>query len=113
MFFKNSDIKSREVEGGAILKTLAYGGGLLLSEETAPKGSCSPMHNHPEEMVCYCVYGKVQETIGDVTMTMEEGDSWYVPSNVVHGCINLEDSKVISIFHPIRSEYLKFRLKKK
>jgi quercetin dioxygenase-like cupin family protein len=45
-------------------------------------------------------------TIGDESVEMEPGDSWYVPSNVEHRAEILADSIAIEVFSPVRDDYL-------
>ncbi len=48
------------------------------------------MHQHPHAQVTYVESGVFEMTIGDEKKIIRKGDGYYVPPNVLHGCVCLE-----------------------
>lgn len=65
-------------------------------------------HVHEEnESVSYVVQGKLEVQIGEATVIIEPGDSFYVLSkNTLHRAHTLETTVTIDVFTPIRKELL-------
>ena len=71
------------------------------------KGGVGAMHTHVHEQTTYCVKGKVEFTLDGAKYLLEEGDSLYMPSNSLHGCVALEDTLLLDVFTPERDDFLK------
>jgi quercetin dioxygenase-like cupin family protein len=52
------------------------------------------------------VSGSFKVTIGDETKVLNGGDAFYIPPNVMHGAICLEDGILIDVFSPIREDFM-------
>jgi quercetin dioxygenase-like cupin family protein len=106
-FVINSEVK--EVEG---MDKLSKRKNLILWDEKFQlieyhdkKGSISDRHKHDsEDMICYLISGKVEETVGIEKKVVVGGDSWYVPADVEHEANTLEDSVIVCIFYPPSKE---------
>jgi len=87
-------------------KTLVFGQRTLMTEFVLDQGHDLPMHGHPYEQTGYLVKGHILLTIGDIQYDTQPGDSWCIPSGVIHGARILEDSVAIEIFSPVRQDYI-------
>lgn len=63
-------------------------------------------HSHPHEQVVYGVSSRLQVTISGETFEIAAGDSFVVRGGVEHQASALEDSVVIDVFTPCRTDYL-------
>jgi quercetin dioxygenase-like cupin family protein len=45
-------------------------------------------------------------TVDDETRTCQAGDSYYIPGDVPHKAVTIEDALVIDVFCPPREDYL-------
>jgi quercetin dioxygenase-like cupin family protein len=106
MFFKGDEAKQVEMVPGALRRTLGHGGRMLLAEFNLAAGADVPTHSHPHDQVGYVVSGSMSLTIGDETRTCEAGDSYYIPGDVPHRAVTIEDALVIDVFSPPREDYL-------
>jgi quercetin dioxygenase-like cupin family protein len=106
MFYKKKFGGYKKVLEGIQRKTLAYGENMLLAEFRLEQGSQLPWHAHVQEQIGYLIAGSMRLTIGDESVEMEPGDSWYVPSNIEHRAEILADSVAIEVFSPVREDYL-------
>ena len=107
MIIKNKDGETTDLGKGVKRKILAYDGKLMTVEFSFNKGSIGAMHNHPHEQVGYIAKGSFEVTCGDDKEIISKGDSYYVPSNVMHGVVALEDGIIVDVFTPIREDFLK------
>ena len=64
------------------------------------------LHSHPHEQVGYVVSGSVDLTFDGQVQTLKAGDSYYVPSGIVHGVLALEDTVIVDVFTPQREDFL-------
>lgn len=107
MIFKNEEIIKTELGEGVSRKVLAHGGKMMAAEVSCKKGSSGPAHSHEHEQVSYILSGKFNVTIDGKETILAEGDSYYVPANIIHGAVALEDGKILDVFTPQRDEFLK------
>ncbi len=70
------------------------------------KGWAGARHQHPHDQIVYVVNGRLSVTIGNETFTVGAGDSFVVRGGVDHQATALEDSIVVDVFTPCRSDYL-------
>ncbi len=95
-----------DLGGGNRRRVLLHTDDLMLVEFTFEKGSVGALHSHPHRQVSYVVEGRFEVTIGDRTETLSVGDSYLVPSNVVHGVKALEVGRLVDSFTPARADFL-------
>lgn len=107
MILHQSDVAPNELGGGVTRKILATGGTMMTVQFTFEKDAVGAPHSHPHEQVGYVVKGRFTITLGDQVDTIEEGDSYYVPSNIQHGVVALEDGILLDVFTPQREDFLK------
>lgn len=107
MIVKNNSVASEVVGEGIERKILATDGSLMLVEVKFKKGSVGEVHSHPHEQVSYIVSGSFEFELDGKREILKSGDSYYVPPNVPHGIVALEDSIILDIFTPQREDFLK------
>ncbi len=107
MVLNNADVPFTDLGGGVSRKILASDGKLMTVEFHFQKGSVGAPHSHLHEQVGYVVKGSFEATLDGETTIIHAGDSYYVPSNVVHGVLALEDGVLLDVFTPQREDFLK------
>ncbi len=70
------------------------------------KGNQVAMHHHANDQITTVESGSVRMTCGDEEFVLKAGDMIHVPPNVPHGNIALEDTVIIELFSPIRSDWI-------
>jgi quercetin dioxygenase-like cupin family protein len=108
MFGTHSENGYARTLEGISMKTLVYGEATLMTEFRLSRGAVLPEHAHPHEQIGYLVRGSIKLFIGEKSKLLTAGDSWCVPSNVVHRAEILEDSVAIEVFSPARTEYVQY-----
>ena len=79
---------------------------MMTVQFTFEEGAVGMPHTHVHEQVGYVLQGRFELTLGDEKTTIEAGDTYYVPSNTVHGVIALEDGVLLDVFTPQREDFL-------
>ncbi|MGB3407791.1 MAG: cupin domain-containing protein [Jannaschia sp.] len=69
-------------------------------------GAEGKLHSHVHVQSTYVQDGRFRFTVGDRQTDVGPGDSFVIPSNVVHGCICLEAGTLIDGFTPRRDDFL-------
>ena len=63
-------------------------------------------HCHPHEQIGVLLEGELTFTIGGQTRTLQPGEMWRIPGNVVHSAVAGDRPvKALDVFHPIREDY--------
>lgn len=106
MYVKIADVEESDLGEGVSRKILASGGDMMTVQFTFEKGAVGTPHTHVHEQVGYVLQGRFQLTLGDEKTIIEAGDTYYVPSNTVHGVVALEDGVLLDVFTPQRQDFL-------
>ena len=106
MVLKNADAPFKDLGEGVSRKILASNGQLMTVEFHFTQGAIGAPHSHPHEQIGYVVKGSFEATLDGKTTIIHAGDSYYVPPNVVHGVVALEDGKLLDVFTPQRKDFL-------
>ena len=94
-------------EPGMQRQVLAYNQKVMLVRHQLSKGWRGVSHSHPHEQLVYVVTGCILFTAGGRTIEMRSGESIVVEGDVEHQATALEDSEVLDVFVPYRSDYAK------
>ncbi len=106
MFIKNKEIGEEFPAEGLSRKILAHGGKMMMVEVRFKKGARGRVHSHPHEQVSYIISGSFEvETDGEKEL-LSAGDSFYVPPDIPHGVLALEDAVILDVFTPQREDFL-------
>lgn len=105
-FVIGKEIAWETVGEGVKRQILGYDDTLMLVNVKFEEGGIGVMHKHYHAQVTYVQSGKFKVTIGDETRILEGGDSFYIPPNVMHGAVCLEEGYLIDTFSPIREDFM-------
>ena len=113
MFFKDQNIQFTTVDSNTTRKVLAHSDQIMYAKVFFAKAGEGeiPLHKHVHEQITYVLKGSFQFMIDDgatkEVQIVKEGDSIHFPSNVLHGCIPLEDDGILlDAFTPVREDFL-------
>ncbi len=81
------------------------GSSLTVARVNLGKGSVVPGHSHPNEQVTVVLKGKVLFTGENEGKTATAGDIVHTPPGAYHTVSALEESLVLDIFSPARSDW--------
>lgn len=71
------------------------------------KGAVGSPHQHIHSQVTHINSGKFEFTVDGEKIVVSAGDGLYIPPNVVHGAVCLEEGILIDVFSPVREDFLK------
>ena len=92
-------------EQGMLRQVLAYSPNMMLVRHRLAKGWVGTSHRHPHEQLVCVVSGRIEFIGGAKTFILRSGDSVLVEGNVEHQATALDDSEVLDVFAPCRSDY--------
>jgi quercetin dioxygenase-like cupin family protein len=73
---------------------------------TLDKGAIVGEHKHPHEQISHIISGSMEFEVAGEKRVMGPGEVLYIPSNVPHAAVALEDTINIEIFSPPREDFL-------
>lgn len=94
------------VASGVERKLLGFGSDLMMTRVKFSKGGVGYLHKHPHRQVSYIEAGAFEVTIGGEKKVQKAGDCYYVPGDVEHGVIALDDGTILDVFTPCREDVL-------
>lgn len=106
IFVKPSEDDWTPAEPGIRRCLLTHDDRMMMVEVAFEKGAVGLLHSHPHVQASYVVEGSFEVTIGGETTTLVTGESFIVPSGVMHGCKALTAGRLIDCFTPARLEFL-------
>lgn len=93
-------------EPGVTRRVIAHGGKIMGVEVRFEKGAVGSIHKHFHEQMSYIVSGSFEYFEDGKKYLVKAGDSYYVPADVEHGVIALEESVILDVFTPQRDDFL-------
>jgi quercetin dioxygenase-like cupin family protein len=106
VFVAETDHAWIDLGGGVKRKVLCYDQSVMLVRVVFEKGAIGPAHQHPHIQCSLVASGRFEMTIGDETRILEAGDSFIVPSKVIHSALALEAGELVDTFAPMREEFV-------
>lgn len=79
---------------------------LMLVEFAFPRGGVGAVHSHPHVQATYVAEGVFEVTIDGMTETLQQGQSFIVPSGLIHQIRAIEAGRLIDSFTPARADFL-------
>lgn len=90
-----------------VASRMITGKGLMFVEHKAKKGHLVVDDKHDNEQLTLVMRGSIRITVEQVSHLLKAGDAVLIPSGVPHTVEVLEDSSVIEVFNPPRSEWMR------
>ena len=70
------------------------------------EGGVGAPYHHPHIQSTYCESGHFRFHVGEREFEVGPGDSFVIPSDMVHGCTCLEGGRLVDSFAPRRDDFL-------
>jgi quercetin dioxygenase-like cupin family protein len=106
IFLHDGDVAWTDLGGGVKRKVLCYDASVMLVRVVFEKGAVGLPHQHPHIQCTLVASGRFELTIGDQKRVLSAGDSFIVPTNVVHSALALEAGELVDTFAPLREDFL-------
>ena len=95
-----------EVGEGLRRQIMGFDEHIMLVKVEFQEGAIGQLHKHYHSQVTYVDSGEFTMTIGDEVKTLSGGDSFYIPPQVMHGCVCTKPGILIDVFSPAREDFL-------
>ena len=107
LFIENKDLPWEPIDTGVRRKIMAYDDKLMVVKVEFKKGGIGSLHQHHHSQITHVESGIFEVEIGDEKKILASGDAFYIPPNVMHGAVCLEDGVLIDVFSPMREDFIK------
>ncbi len=107
VFIEDSSIKWEQMDSSIKRKVMAWNENLMLVKVKFDKGGVGALHQHHHSQISHIETGKFEIEIGGVKKVLSAGDVFYIPSNILHGAVCLEEGVLIDVFNPMRDDFIK------
>jgi len=107
VFVDGSKTPWEDLGGGIRRKMLGYDKSLMMTYIEFKKNAVGYVHKHIHTQVTYVEKGSFEVQIGGAKRILRSGDCYFIPPNIEHGVVALEDSTLVDVFAPMREDFLK------
>lgn len=107
VFIENREIPWEPVAEGVKRKIMAFDEKLMLVKVEFEKGGVGELHRHHHSQITHVESGIFEVQINGEKKLLTPGDVYYIPSNVLHGCVCMEAGVLIDVFSPMREDFIK------
>lgn len=103
----DSEIVWEKVADKVFRKIMGYDKNVMMVKVKFEKGGIGALHKHIHVQATFVESGVFEVNIGGENKILKAGDTFFVPSDVEHGVINIEEGILIDVFNPAREDFLK------
>ena len=107
VFIKDEDISWEQVDAAIKRKIMSYDDKLMVVKVEFETGGIGSLHQHHHTQITHVESGVFEVEINSEKKILRAGDAFYIPSNVVHGAVCLEEGVLIDVFSPMREDFIK------
>ncbi len=105
-FIHSDEMEWEQLGDGVERKILGYDDQLMMAVVRFEKGAIGSLHHHVHRQVCYVESGRFEVTIDGNKQILQQGDSYFVAPDLVHGVVALEAGTLIDVFTPAREDFV-------
>lgn len=106
IFLTAGDAPWSDLGGGVKRQILTHDASVMMVRVVFEKGAIGAPHHHPHIQCTLVASGRFEVTIGDRKAVLAAGDSFIVPTDVVHSVVALETGELVDTFTPRRDDFL-------
>ncbi|RYZ32173.1 MAG: cupin domain-containing protein [Sphingobacteriales bacterium] len=106
-FIADKDVPWEIVGEGVRRKIMSWDEKLMLVRVEFQKNGVGVLHQHYHSQITHVESGVFEVEIGGEIKRLGAGDAYYIPPNVLHGCVCVEAGILIDVFSPMREDFIK------
>ena len=106
VFIENGDVAWEQTAEGVQRKIMSYDDKLMLVKVSFQKGAVGQLHQHYHSQITHVESGSFEVQINGDKKVLKAGDAYYIPPNVLHGCVCKEAGVLIDVFSPMREDFV-------
>jgi quercetin dioxygenase-like cupin family protein len=107
LFFTGEATAWEVVGTGVQRQIVGFDDRIMMVNVKFDKGAIGPLHQHHHTQVTHIAAGQFEVTIDEQTRILKKGDSFYIPSDKIHGVVCLEEGILVDVFSPMREDFIK------
>jgi quercetin dioxygenase-like cupin family protein len=104
--YQSWDSVPLEQMSDVISRKLITGEKAMVAQVFLKKGAVVPEHVHENEQITYILEGALKFELEGREVVVAKGEVLYIPSNVPHRAVAMEDTLDLDIFSPPRFDWL-------
>ncbi len=105
-FIQTSQIDWQMVSDGIRRKITGYDEHVMAVCVEFRKGASAASHKHSHRQITHIHSGTFEVSIGGEQRILHTGDFFYIPPDIEHGVVALEEGLLIDTFVPMREDFL-------
>lgn len=105
-FYEEEKLEWEVIDDKICRQIVGFNDSIMMVKVRFQKGGIGRVHNHHHSQVTHISEGKFEVTIDGKSKILKKGDSFYVPSYIMHGVVCLEDGILIDVFSPMREDFI-------
>ena len=105
-FIEDGNLPWEEVEDRIQRKVMAYDEKLMLVKVRFQAGGIGTLHKHHHSQITHVESGVFEIEIGGEKKVLRGGDAYYIPPNILHGAVCIDDGILIDVFSPMREDFV-------
>lgn len=113
VFFQTENKEWEKVSDGIQRQFVGYDTQIMMVKVKFKKGAIGYVHDHFHAQATYVESGSFEVTIDNEKKVLKAGDGFYIPPNISHGAVCLENGILIDVFSPMREDFLEINHIKK
>jgi hypothetical protein len=106
LFIDNDDLSWEILNDKVKRKIMSYEQSLMLVKVAFEAGGIGPLHQHDHVQISHVEAGVFEVEIDGVKKVLKAGDSFHIPSNMMHGAVCIEEGVLIDVFSPMREDFV-------
>lgn len=106
LFIESKNMDWQEVVPGLKRKFMGFNDDIMMVQIHFEIGAIGALHKHPHSQTTYVASGKFEVTIGDKKKILSANDGFFVPPDIEHGVLCLEEGILLDTFSPIREDFV-------
>lgn len=106
VFVEDNEVDWTPVAEGVTRKVMVFDDKVMLVRVKFEKDGVGSLHQHYHSQVTHVESGSFEVNIDGEKKILHAGDAFYIPPNIKHGCVCLQDGVLIDVFSPMREEFV-------
>jgi quercetin dioxygenase-like cupin family protein len=106
IFYFAKELEWTDMFEGVSRKILGHDQQIMMVKVKFEAGTTVVPHTHVHTQTSYCAKGKFEFTVGEEKQIISYGDGVYIPPDMPHGVVCLEEGVIIDVFTPAREDFL-------
>jgi quercetin dioxygenase-like cupin family protein len=107
VFIEDKEVPWEIIDEHIRRKIIAYISDLMLVKIEFRTGGAGALHQHYHTQISQVERGVFEVEIDGIKKVFKAGDAFYIPTNVLHRLVCLEEGVLIDAFSPMRENFIK------